>query len=438
PLSITSVLPPATYQWYRNTTNSNTGGTIIDGATNSTYSPTHSVSGSYYFYVVISTTCGNYTSNASGEVIITNTNVWNGGNGSWDLSTNWLGNVVPLTGANIAIPSGTPSLAANTTVGAITIASGAGVNLNGQTFIINGALSGTGTFTASSAAAIQMGAASSGVLNFNGTNNTLGSLTINNSSVSLGSNLTIANTLNIVSGYLEMGANTLTIAGSLSGDGSLRGSSSSNLTITGTGALGTLRMDPTTNETTNVLNNLTINRTSSGSVDLGNNLLIVSGTLTLTQGDFNIGSNTLRLTGPYIAGTVNNLKTTASSQLYLNCTGSGTYTLPAFTNIGVIALNSNSVFNLNSSPTVASSIYLGTGILSIGANTLTMNGDFGGWIGSIRGGTSSNLILTTSNEAGNLVMDQTTPGVTNVLNNLTINKPGKIFSIGRNLIITGT
>ncbi|WP_298345660.1 PKD domain-containing protein [uncultured Algibacter sp.] len=43
-----------TYQWYSNTTNSNVGGTLISGATNSNYSPaTFNTAGNYYFYVVI-------------------------------------------------------------------------------------------------------------------------------------------------------------------------------------------------------------------------------------------------------------------------------------------------------------------------------------------------------------------------------------------------
>jgi Immunoglobulin domain len=38
------------YQWYRNTTNSNTGGTLIAGATNSTYSPPVATAGTTYYY----------------------------------------------------------------------------------------------------------------------------------------------------------------------------------------------------------------------------------------------------------------------------------------------------------------------------------------------------------------------------------------------------
>lgn len=42
------------YQWYRNTTNSNTGGTLISGATSASYTPPTSVLGTNYYYVVSS------------------------------------------------------------------------------------------------------------------------------------------------------------------------------------------------------------------------------------------------------------------------------------------------------------------------------------------------------------------------------------------------
>ena len=50
-----------TYQWYTNTTNTNTGGTIISGATNSNYTPGPPVTttpGTYYYYCVLTNICG--------------------------------------------------------------------------------------------------------------------------------------------------------------------------------------------------------------------------------------------------------------------------------------------------------------------------------------------------------------------------------------------
>jgi hypothetical protein len=42
-----------TYTWYRNTNNSNTGGTVIGGATSSTYRPSITTAGATYYYVEV-------------------------------------------------------------------------------------------------------------------------------------------------------------------------------------------------------------------------------------------------------------------------------------------------------------------------------------------------------------------------------------------------
>jgi FOG: PKD repeat len=59
----------ATYQWYQNTVNSNSGGTSISGANQATYSPPAFTStGKYYYYVEVSysgNNCGKVISNAS-------------------------------------------------------------------------------------------------------------------------------------------------------------------------------------------------------------------------------------------------------------------------------------------------------------------------------------------------------------------------------------
>jgi gliding motility-associated-like protein len=63
-----------TYQWYSNTTNSNTGGTIIIGATSINYTPpTFTVSGNYFYYVIISLTgngCGDITSDVAAVIVV--------------------------------------------------------------------------------------------------------------------------------------------------------------------------------------------------------------------------------------------------------------------------------------------------------------------------------------------------------------------------------
>lgn len=63
-----------TYQWYSNTTNSNTGGTSITGATTINYTPaTFTTSGNYYYYVIVSTNgsgCNDVTSDVAEIAVI--------------------------------------------------------------------------------------------------------------------------------------------------------------------------------------------------------------------------------------------------------------------------------------------------------------------------------------------------------------------------------
>jgi hypothetical protein len=66
PLSVTFLngTGTASYQWFSNTTSSNTGGTSISGATSATYTPpVFNSAGTFYYYVVI-----NFTGNGCGSV----------------------------------------------------------------------------------------------------------------------------------------------------------------------------------------------------------------------------------------------------------------------------------------------------------------------------------------------------------------------------------
>jgi hypothetical protein len=92
---------------------------------------------------------------------------------------------------------------------------------------------------------------------------------------------------------LTLGDNTLTINGTVSGAGRLKGSSNSNLTITGTS--GTVNFDQTTPGTTNMLKNLTI--TGSGTTTLGNALNITGGS---SSGSVTVGTGATLNTGGFL------------------------------------------------------------------------------------------------------------------------------------------
>ncbi|MCP9751630.1 hypothetical protein, partial [Ferruginibacter sp. HRS2-29] len=61
----------SSYQWYVNATASNTGGTLIPGATSATYTPPNTPAGTFYYYCVVtnSNTCAT-PSNVSGAINI--------------------------------------------------------------------------------------------------------------------------------------------------------------------------------------------------------------------------------------------------------------------------------------------------------------------------------------------------------------------------------
>ncbi|MBX2944073.1 MAG: hypothetical protein KF860_17210, partial [Cyclobacteriaceae bacterium] len=121
-------------------------------------------------------------------------------------------------------------------------------------------------------------------------------LSINNpSNVTLSTSLDIValRTLNLVSGNIVIGTQTLTINGTLSGSGGIVGGPSSKMVIGGTGNFGTLNFTGS-----NQLLDFTMNRTSTGVVTLGGNLEIL-GTLTQTEGELDLNGNTLTISGPF-------------------------------------------------------------------------------------------------------------------------------------------
>ncbi|TRX38309.1 PKD domain-containing protein [Flavobacterium restrictum] len=78
PLSVipTGGTGTASYQWYSNTTNLNTGGTLIPSATNAIFTPTvFATIGSYYYYATVSFSgngCGSIASNTAEIMVVSN------------------------------------------------------------------------------------------------------------------------------------------------------------------------------------------------------------------------------------------------------------------------------------------------------------------------------------------------------------------------------
>lgn len=78
-LTVAATGTTKTYQWFSNTTASNTGGTSITGATATSFTPPTNVVGTRYYYCVVNSTTSSVTttqsSNVSGAVIVSNPSV---------------------------------------------------------------------------------------------------------------------------------------------------------------------------------------------------------------------------------------------------------------------------------------------------------------------------------------------------------------------------
>jgi hypothetical protein len=122
------------------------------------------------------------------------------------------------------------------------------------------------------------------------TTNTFGGLKINNSAgVTAAGNISVDGALTLTSGSLVIGSNTLTLNGTAAGSGTLTGSSTSDIVIGGSGALGTLNFTQAPDGTANAIRNFTFNRTS-GTATLGNKMVILN-TYTPTAGVLSSNGN---------------------------------------------------------------------------------------------------------------------------------------------------
>lgn len=158
---------------------------------------------------------------------------------------------------------------------------------------------------------------------------------------------------------------------------SLKGSSTSALTLLGTGEFGTIRFDNSIPGTTNVLQNLTIDRTTTGSVTLGN-ALVVNNALSLLDGILNVGANPLTFKGN-ISNTSGGIEASTGTIIF---DGAAPQTLPATTfssAINKLTLLNSSAVTFNQALTITSEMNLSSGTLnmqthSLSGNTLTTSG----------------------------------------------------------------
>ncbi len=321
-------------------------------------------------------------------------------------------NVITLGGLSIT-NTNIVSLQSSPTLSGTFNPAGAGLSIGANTLTLNGQIN-CGTLVGGATSNIVIGGA--GTVSLPGV--TLNNFTVNRASAMCG-NVTVGGTLTLTSGALSIAANTLSLSDGASlsyGGGTLTGGATSNLTI-GTGT------DITLNTITSGLNNFNTSRNITLGADL-----TVNGTLSLSAGTFTVGARTLTLNGPTIAGTPTNLATISTSSLVFGGTSSGVLIPASIVTLGGLSITNTNIVSLQSSPTLSGTFNPAGAGLSIGANTLTLNGPAN--CGTLVGGNTSNLIIGGAGAAN-------IPGVT--LNNLTLNKAAAMcgnVTVGGTLTLT--
>ncbi len=281
------------------------------------------------------------------------------GNTSTNFATasNWVNGAVPPNGVDIsfaATPTNDCYLDQNRTLKNITNTSAKKLVLNAKQLTI------TENIVTATANQIDATTASSVVI-FAGTaaqiipsgvfvSNTIDGITLNNSlGLTQNGAIIVPTSLTLTSGTFAIGANTLTLNGSVTSfSGSLTGGSSTNISIGGNGASTTL---PAVS-----LNNLTLNRANG--ITTGGNIT-VAGTLTLTSGTLVLGANTLTISGNTPVRTSGNINA-ANTGSTLVFTNSVAITLPA----SVFTVNLNNL-TVNGAGITASDDLTVNGILNL-------------------------------------------------------------------------
>lgn len=112
------------YQWCSNTTNSNTNGTPIDGATSASYKPVVTTAGTTYYYCVVSAGCKSVTSDAVAVAVLNPSNLAIKTQSNYENNSNaW----TPAVGGTISITD----IVTSSSKGAYSITTGDAATLDG-------------------------------------------------------------------------------------------------------------------------------------------------------------------------------------------------------------------------------------------------------------------------------------------------------------------
>lgn len=206
------------------------------------------------------------------------------------------------------------SMSAGVTVtGALSLTTGK-LAIGSNTLTISGTLSTTASnsFTANGSSNINFNSAGGNATfhldqTSDGVSNRLGTLTVNRSgsTITMGSNVQANTALTLTAGKLAIGSNTLTLNGTLTSTATncLVANGSSNLTIGGSGALGSnLFLDQTVKGSTNRLGHFTYNRASQ-TITLADTTEVI-GIITPTNGTLATGNKLILISDAFGDGMI--------------------------------------------------------------------------------------------------------------------------------------
>ena len=146
---------------------------------------------------------------------------------------------------------------------------------------------------------------------------------------------------------------------------------------------------------------------------------------------FVLNGKQLTLTGELVSATMNQVDATASSSMLLfagNTTQELTSSKFVSNTLDGLTINNSNGLTQNGAITVESELTLTNGVFSIGANTLTLNGNVSTTLGTLVGGSTSNIIVSGSGASTNF------PSVT--VNDFTLNRTNGI-SLEGDVTVTG-
>lgn len=375
-------------------------------------------------YLGLNLTGGNRILSASGTIFITGT--YTPGAGVLTVT----GNTMEFSGSGTqTIPAAQYNNLVSSNVGARTLAA------SGTILIAGTFTPGANTYTTTGS-----------TINYNsGSAQSIIVFTYNNLAVTDGftktmaGSFTVGGNLVLTSGKLSIGANTLTINGTVTATAanSIVGGATSNLTFGGAGAATTFFLDQTTPGTTNNINTFTINRGTT-LITMGNDM-VVNGSVTLTSGRLSPGANTLTLTGAFSGSTTNSISGNGTTSTVV-FSGSGNVnffmdqtTIGTTNRLGTLTFNrTGNTLTLNNATQVATALNITSGKIVLNKQTLTINGTVAtDATNNITAGAGSAIAFAGSGNT-NLFLDQTTPGITNRLTTLTINRTGNTVTMGNN------